>query len=226
MFYFLVYNDNTHSEHNARLLATVKKYGPEFKTVVFDKGDMDPAFVERHKAILTCPRGGGYWLWKPYIINEMLKRMNPGDVVFYLDSKYYFLEPFAALYSPYLNDHDILVWKNKPNGSSHYMKHWCKMDVVRKYGMRRAVFNRNAEDAWAGAIVLKKTARTERCVHDWLTMACVPENITDSKSVLPNWRGFKEHRHDQSLWSIVLHKNNVPLHFFENKYLQNVRQPF
>ena len=55
---------------------------------------------------------------------------------------------------------------------------------------------------------------------------CTYENITDVPSVSINSNEFREHRHDQSLLSIIIHKYNIPLHYFEKKYLQNIRSPY
>ena len=223
MLYFLVYNDNTHTKHIDKLLQSVKTYGPEFNVIVFNKTDMDPEFVNTHKRILECSRGGGYWLWKPYIIHETLQRVNTGDTVFYLDSSYYFIEPFADLYA---NVKDMLVWKNKPNEEVWLMKNWCKMHVIQKYQMGYKVFGDNAEDCWAGALVLKKTKNTMNYVREWLNMCCTYEDITDSLSKIDNTSFFREHRHDQSLLSIVIHKYGIHMRTFGKKYLQNARRPF
>jgi hypothetical protein len=125
-----------------------------------------------------------------------------------------------------MKNNDLLVWKNKPNGQLHYMKNWCKMHVINKYNMFDKVFNKNAEDCWAGAIVVKKTKNTTKYIQEWLDMSCIYEDITDVKSNIKNSNLFIEHRHDQSLLSIILHKYNIPTHFFEKKYLQNTREPF
>ena len=106
------------------------------------------------------------------------------------------------------------------------MKNWCKMHVIDKYNMFDKVFNENAEDCWAGALILKKTENTMKYIQEWLDMCCIYEDITDVKSIIKNDKLFIEHRHDQSLLSIILHKYNIQLHFFEKKYLQNVRDPF
>ena len=226
MLYFLVYNDNTHNQYLHELLQSVKIYGKQFEIIVFDKKDIDNAFIEKNKYILNCSRGGGYWLWKPYIINETLKKINDNDILFYLDSKYYFIEDFTNLYSEYMKNNDLLVWKNKPNGQVWYMKNWCKMDVINKYNMFDKIFNENAEDCWGGALVLKKNKNTIKYIQEWLDMSCIYEDITDTQSKMGNSDIFCEHRHDQSLLSIILYKYNIQMHFFENKYLQNVRYPF
>ena len=57
-------------------------------------------------------------------------------------------------------------------------------------------------------------------------MCCIYEDITDSSSKAKNSNLFREHRHDQSLLSILLHKNNIKMQYFEKKKLQNIRVPF
>jgi hypothetical protein len=226
MLYFLVYNDNTHLSYLQKLLESVKIYGKEFEIIIFEKKNIDCNFYKKNRAILNSKRGGGYWLWKPYIINETLKKINDNDILFYLDSKYYFIEDFSNLYSEYMKDNDFLIWKNKPNDRIWYMKNWCKMDVIYKYNMFDQVFNKNAEDCWAGAIMIKKNNNTVKYIQEWLNMCCIYTDITDSKSNIKNDSVFCEHRHDQSLLSIVLYKYNIPIQYFDTKYLQNVRLPF
>jgi len=208
------------------LLELVTTFGKEFEIVIFNKTDIDSEFMKNNMSILNCSRGGGYWLWKPYIITKTLEKINEGDVIFYLDSKYYFIEEFTQLYSDYIVNNDLLVWKNKPNEPIWFMKNWCKMDVLQKYNMIDKVFYENAVDCWGGALVVKKTADSVQYMDEWLKMCCIYEDITDSPSQLENSPIFREHRHDQSLLSIVLHKHNIQMQYFEKKYLQNVRCPY
>ena len=226
MKYFLVYNDNTHNHFLSDLLESVKKYGKDFEIIVFNKNDMDNEFVLNNKNILELDRGGGYWLWKPYIINETLKKINENDIVFYLDSKYYFMEDFTELYLNYMENNDLLVWKNKPNNPIWHMKNWCKIDVILKYDMSKKIFDENAEECWGGALVIKKNEHTIKYMKEWLDMCCIYEDITDAPSKVENSGLFCEHRHDQTLLSIILYKYNIPMQFFEKKYLQNVRTPY
>jgi hypothetical protein len=201
-------------------------YGKEFEIIIFNKSDIEKDFLENNKSILSLNKGGGYWLWKPYIIHNILSKINNNDILFYLDSKYYFLKDFNELYNEYISNNDILVWKNKPNEQSYLMKNYCKMDVIIKYDIYDKVFLENESDCWAGAIVVRKTTNSQSIMKEWLDMACIYENITDSPSIINNDKEFIEHRHDQSLLNVVLIKNNIQKQFFENNFLQNVRVPF
>ena len=223
MLYFLVYNDNTHVSALQKLLKSVETYGKQFQILVFDKNNIDPEFKNKYSNILNLRRGGGYWLWKPYIINEILKKINNNDIIFYLDANYYFVEEFTNIYENYMKNNELLVWGNKPNECEWYMKNWCKMDVIRKYNMYDEVFNKNKKDCWAGAIIVKKTDNTIKYIQEWLDRCCIYEDITDSPSKLPNHSEFRDHRHDQSLLSTILYKYNIETQIFEKRYLQNAR---
>jgi len=224
--YFLIYNDNTgkYDCDIKKLSDSVKKYS-DFEVIIYQKKDIDSPFVDKNKAILSQTRGGGYWLWKPYIINKTLKLLNEGDLLFYMDSSYYFYENFKDLYKYKLKD-DILIWKNKPNEESYFLKNWCKMDVIYNYNMYHSTFIENYEICWAGALLLKKSSKTEEIIDKWLKICCIENNITDIKSIRSNNSDFIDHRHDQSLLSVLLHQYNIPLNHFEKKFLQNKRYPY
>lgn len=227
MLFFLLYNDNDkYIDYIEKLRQSIIDYGNNVKIIIFEKKDIDSAFMEKNNDILTEPTGGGYWLWKPYIINETLMKLEENDILFYLDSNYYFTEDFTDLYSHFMLKNDILVWKNKPNEPVWFMKNWCKMDVILKYNMYEKVFVENVEDCWAGALVLKKNENTIGFIKEWLTMCCIYENITNSPSQNEDDLVFYEHRHDQSLLSILLHKYNINIQYFPTKYLQNGRCPY
>lgn len=226
MYYFLIYRDGTHDDYIEKLLESVRTFGKQFQIIEFQKTDIDSDFTLKHYNILSQQRGGGYWLWKPYAIFHTLQKLNENDILFYLDSKYYFTEEFAELYEPLLTKQDLIVWKNKPNEPIWYMRNWCKMDVIIRYDMYDKIFYKNAEDCWGGAMIIKKTLYTMDIIQSWLEMCGEFENITDSPSTIPNTHEFKEHRHDQSMLSIVLHKNNIPMPFFEKQYLQNCRSMY
>jgi hypothetical protein len=221
--YFLVYNDGTHINFLDPLLDSVRKYNKDFEIIVFNKEQIDCEFRSKNARILNEPRGGGYWLWKPYIINETLKTINDGDLLFYLDSKYYFMKDFTELYIKHMENRDVLVWKNKPNELDWLMSNWCKMSVLHKYGLCDRVFNEEINISWAGAIFLRKSKFSSDVINEWLQMCCVHEDISDSPSDITNSEKFIEHRHDQSLLSIVLFKYNICLEWFEKGILQNLR---
>jgi hypothetical protein len=209
--YFLLYDDETGRYNLQPLINSIKKY-TNFTIIIFKKSSIDKSFLEKHHDIFSQSRGGGYWLWKPYIIGKTLKTLDPGSILFYIDSSYTFSAPFDL---GHVEKNDIQIWKNKPNEPVYKMKEYCKMDVIDPN-------TSDMEMCWAGAIVLKNTLYSTNLIEEWLQL-CNIQTITDTPSILPNSPEFIEHRHDQSLLSVVLHRFNVELSFMPNTFLKNVR---
>jgi hypothetical protein len=230
--YILIYYDETNKYTNNinRLINSILKINKNhFQFIIFKKSLMNQlSFFNKYKHILEKERGCGYWLWKPFIINYVLendKSIKENDILIYIDSSYYFLEPLEELYNDKLKESDIIVWKNKPNESTNFMKHYCKPDVILKYNMKKLVYTKNCIEYWAGLIVLKNTNYSRKIMKEWLDMCCIEEDLTDTESKNININ-FIDHRHDQSLLSICLYKNNIKTYKMENKYIQNIRNPF
>ena len=224
--YLLIYDDDTNNfkSYIDSLILSVKKFDKSFEIIIFNKKDIDDNFMNNNKYILEQPKGGGYWLWKPYIINKTLLKIKDNDILFYIDSKYYFTDNFKELLKP-LSIYDLLIWRNKPNEESYYLKNWCKMDIINKYNIYNDVFTNNIEICWAGAIVIRKNDKNINIFGEWLNM-CSSNDITDFPSTIPNSPDFIDHRHDQSLLSILLFKYKINMYTFERRFLQNVRNPY
>ena len=55
----------------------MKGYGPE---------DLSEDFIEKYKDIFKHSRGGGYWIWRPYILRSAINDINDGEYLVYLDA--------------------------------------------------------------------------------------------------------------------------------------------
>lgn len=196
----VLYEDGSAKPALARLVQSVRAHSPAVRVAYVQKKEMKKEFVAAHARILETPRGGGLWLWKPYSVLFMLEAVNDGDTIVYLDSKYVFVAPVEKL----LVKGDFLVWKNKPGEPAYSHVKYCKQSVLAKYA------SGECEQAWAGLLVIRKTAQTLAMVREWLAMCCSYEDISDEFTG-PNHAGFVDHRHDQSLLTIVLAKHGVPL---------------
>ena len=83
-------------------------------------------FYKENQFLLDMERGGGYWVWKPYIILETLKKAQPEDIIFYLDSGDMIYDP-DTIFKEYvlrrIKNTDILL---RTGGFPHY--EWTKRD--------------------------------------------------------------------------------------------------
>lgn len=89
-----------------------KHFGKFDKVISYSPIDIDRSYYEMHKSILECERGGGYWLWKPYIINISLGLIDEGDYLFYCDAGAFFISSIDYIINE-MNKHqeDIAVFQ-------------------------------------------------------------------------------------------------------------------
>lgn len=52
---------------------------------VYTESDIDNKFKSQISDIWKLPKGGGYWSWKSWIINDYLDKIQDGDILIYMD---------------------------------------------------------------------------------------------------------------------------------------------
>tara|TARA_Y100000287_G_C14165083_1_gene326790 strand:+ start:231 stop:1010 length:780 start_codon:yes stop_codon:yes gene_type:complete len=184
----------------------------ETEDVFNDREFKEQLTNERFKQVATSNKGGGYWLWKPYIIHKHLSNLNEGDILVYSDAGCQItndtntINSFNEIFDKIKNSHTNMVLNKLPN--EYTEKHWTKGDVLDYYN----VYNKdNISDTLqleGGRIVLIKNKETMDIINQWWNTAKNrPELFDDSQSRLPNKDGFIDHRHDQSNISILCKLN-------------------
>ena len=176
----------------------VLEYGP---------GDLDPAFRRRNAAVLAQPRGAGYWIWKPYIIRDALRSIGDDEMLFYCDADMRFVAPLGPLRAEMRRDGiGVLGFR------THYVEHtWTKRDCFVLMDCDHARY-RDTPQVRAGFSAWRRTPFAVAFVEEWLRLVQDERLATDlpSRCGLPEHPTFREHRHDQSVLSLLCKKHGVP----------------
>lgn len=176
------------------------------RVVSYGPRDIDPAFYARNKKILSQERGNGYWLWKPYFIKKSLQLLKEGDFLFYSDSGAYFIgsiEPLMQICTE--TDQNII-----PFELMQVEKHWTKRDAFILMGCDSPEYT-DTRQRQGSFSLWRKSAFTERFIREFLRFAQDERVITDMDNTmgLPNYPGFTDHRHDQSIFSLLTKIHNL-----------------
>jgi hypothetical protein len=197
---------------------------------IYTMNDVDDYFKSKNTHILNLPRGSGYWIWKPYIILKKLLEIEEGDILCYNDSKYLWVKNIRQFEANVLSGKNIGVYKNKPNEPATIEKELTKFDALalmnikHENNFRNNVINTN--QVWAGFIILRKTFNPIRFVGEWLTYVQDQRIVTDSPSIFgPENTCFRDHRHDQSVLSLLCKKWGIFMHEMNKNDMINVRCP-
>jgi hypothetical protein len=186
--------------------ARVSKFFKKCKAYDY-KSLKDTDYFKKHsKFIKENKRGFGYWIWKPYIIWLNLLKMKEGDYLVYADSGCTInsegVERVKYYYS-LLERKDLICFEIK-----YDEKTWNKMDcVLNVLKYKNSQFNleniMESKQRTTSLFLLKKNNNTIKFINDWLNLSQNYQNLNDSKSENKNNISFKEHRHDQSIFSLL-----------------------
>ena len=185
--------------HNQRALTRSATGRGVDAVFVWGRSDLSPDFRQRHRKILDHSRGAGYWLWKPYVIREGLRRAGDGDIVIYMDSGITIRRPLWPLIE--LTDRSDLVLVQNLHANAPYVKRDCFVLT----GTDTPACHQ-ARQLDASVLLLKNTPANREFVETWLACCADERVLTDmpNECGLPNLFGFVEHRHDQAVLSVLL----------------------
>ena len=179
------------------------------QTILYTVKDLqeDTEFWCKHgNFIENNPRGYGYWLWKPYLIKKTMAQMKPGDVLLYLDCGCEIDNKKTQLIKKYFEIVRLDKIIGTETGWQEYM--WNKMDLI--YDMKlvnqKFLYSKQRQ---AGAIMFCVEEKTIKIVNLWYKICNNYHLIDDSPSIRKNIPGFKEHRHDQSIFSALTKIFNI-----------------
>ena len=200
---------------NEAMAYSLKRIGRQAKRLaIFDEVILyTPADVPdyvRESPLFACPRGAGYWCWKPALIYETLQRHEEGTVVVYVDAGCTLRKsPQWAEYLAQMDQYDTICFQyadsqpqwEKWGSNSSQIKYWSKataLDFIEQYFDDPNVGELN--QIMGGILFMK--GRENRLLQTWkelifsrpdLIMDPTPEELALQRPY------FAGHRHDQTL---------------------------
>lgn len=148
-------------------------------------------------------RGYGYWIWKPFLIFECLKKIQRNDILIYADAGYE-IDPTGLehlmMYLKLVHEHGLLGFE-----LNHQNHRWCKADTLNYFGLEKNLDFLNAKQREAGLLLFSANSLNVGFLSAWTELVTAQNYhlVDDSKSILPELKSFIEHRHDQSIFSIL-----------------------
>ena len=162
---------------------------------------------------LSQERGGGYWMWKPLIVYEELMKLNEDDILMYSDAGCTI--PNTSSIIDRLNEYVNIV-KNSEKGilafrNPHIESVWTKGDVFEHFNCLDNKDIYNTRQFTAGRLHIIRKCENSMNIYKlwWNTAKNYPKLFNDSESATPNFKNFKENRHDASVWSLICKTNGV-----------------
>jgi len=166
--------------------------------------DIDHDFREKNKYILEKGRGNGYWLWKPYFLYKTLKeKLDYGDYLIYSDAAIMYVD-LAQKLVDFLKEKKLDMYLHR---LPHLERQYTKRDAFILLGVDQPFYAETGQFN-AAFQIYRKTKFTEFFLAEYLYYAQDKRIITDDANELGvgNYDDFRDHRHDQSILSLLTKK--------------------
>lgn len=208
----LTFNSSNYKRGNKKLFdGTFSKYFDEI--INYDENDLDSYILNIVKEIFELTqwnRGFGYWIWKPYIISQELKKLKSGDILFYLDSHFNFNDEslIEQITEDLKKDKNGLFWGNDASSNdiewtTPYLVNAVETELNYKFSYDELM----QEHGDAGLLFIKKNRFTVNFFKKWFDIMIkhkleISDHYNSKAHELNN--NFKENRHDQSVFNLMV----------------------
>jgi hypothetical protein len=218
--YFLTFGNNKFKQSLQRIQHEAKQL-PFSKVIGYGEDDLKqiPEFWDKHSSFINAnERGYGYWLWKPFLTWYTLRTMNEGDILIYADSG-------STIYTNYDQFKEIVV-KARDSKSGivswtvgHIHSSWNKMDLLEHLNANHLL---HEIEYHATFFAIRASKETVELTRRWYEIGSNYHLIDDSPSITPNHSSFREHRHDQSIFSLLRHLHGTEVYRY-NTFINDSR---
>lgn len=179
---------------------------------LFTEKELGPDFLAENAHLLKpWVRGFGYWKWKPYLIYTQLQKMEEGDELYYIDAGCHWNVAGRERLLEYAEE-----LRANPLGIAAFElgkkcseRRYTKMDVIDYLGVSDNDSVLDSGQICGGHVFVVKKSTSQSFVESWYNATQNTHFIDDSPSVLPNFPEFREHRHEQSIFSIMCKLNGA-----------------
>lgn len=214
MTHLLTYSAENMSISARKCVDSARKHGAD-EVYQFGTVSVGVEFYESNKSILDAefavnyepsPRPcAGYWLYKPYFIDRVMRLADDNDIVIYLDAGVEVIENLNHIIR--VMDQDIFLFTN---GLQH--ADWCKANVMQAINGKQ--IEHEFQQVQASAMFLRVNDYTRKFVKEWLLWCQMPGMIDDSPSDIPNHPEFASHRYDQAILTCTAYKYGIRTHWW------------
>ncbi len=182
--------------------ANNSNYFDNFKC--YREEDIDDEFKKRFDSVWNNPRGGGYWIWKNYLILRKLNEIDDNDILVYIDAGCKLNTNNQAIknfnkYIDLVNNHwtGLLKFEDAHKEYKYTNKHTINF-FEKKFNIKLDDYV-NKNQLIGGILVIRKNKFSMDYFNNINKILNEDVDLFSDKYNLQN----EEHRHDQSISSLL-----------------------
>ena len=213
--WFFTYGDDNFKKTKIRIKKEAEESRFFDKIFVFGPEHLDKEFIEKTKPYILSARGGGFWLWKAYFLKHIFSQMNDGDYCFYMDAGCKINSSGQKRFFEYLEMLDstetgcVAFCMDGLYGDGHYLYEyrWTNDTALKYFNSDDSI--KNSFQLCGGILMFKKNEVSCKLIDEYCNIAIFRPDLFSDDYNNQSPSDFQEHRHDQSIFSILRKKYNV-----------------
>jgi hypothetical protein len=233
MIRFCTFGNIPQYQKSIDLILEEAKNSGYFNTAnIFTQKDLPEDYI---KFSALESRGFGYWIWKPYIIGQMMKHYPDNDIIIYADAGcgIFTNDNAKNIFNKWISDimtHNTHRIGFQMHGLPEY--EWTKRDLFDYMDCFNIDQIKNSGQYSASIQIYINTKENREFIDEMIRISKIDNYhyMTDDISRTPNASGFREHRHDQSIYSLMLKKHgcvSYASHWDRSEYpISTIRRKF
>ena len=202
--YFVSFADSKYAKTLARIRTEAIAMGVFDDIFCLSEAGLDDEFRAKHQEFIQAnPRGYGYWIWKGQVIKQALRQIPAGAILFYTDAGCSLNQKGI----PRLLEYCEMIEASPAHrlvfqlGEQFRERFWTKKYCLDFMGALKPEVM-NSPQIIGGIFGIKKGIRSQSFVDAYAANLLNYDLVSD-EAIVPNEPDFREHRHDQSVWSIM-----------------------
>ena len=215
--YLISYANNAKWYRSQYVLNTTAKGKGVDGVISYNPSNLDNDFKLRHQNFFgeapISSRGGGFWMWKAMILIQTMNLINEDDCVIYVDSGNAVINDLSYIFET-CQQNNIVFFDNRDGNyqrRTHWNKEWTKRDAFVLMDCDEQKYY-DAPQIDASYQVYKKCDYVKGFLEEYLKYSENENIISDLPNItLPNLPEYIDHRHDQSILSLMAVKYDIKL---------------
>jgi hypothetical protein len=207
---FITFGGPTSNYHNSvkRICQEAKNSNFFDEIEWFTETDLqnDKFFWDKHcNFFQNNRRGYGYWMWKSYLINKVLKKMEDNSILIYCDAGCEINDNGKQRLNEYI---DMLNSNKEQYGIISFQIEYKEIQYTKKAIFDHFQCSENQKNMFqcvGGILIIKKNAHSINIINEWSNNSFNYNLINDN--INNEDKFFIENRHDQSILSVLVNKH-------------------
>jgi hypothetical protein len=201
MICFLTYGDDKYTNSKKRIYQEAINSNFFDHITIYSRNDISKEFIEKTSPYIHDPRGGGFWLYKSFLLKKTFDMMSEGDFCVYADAgctiNPYGLERFEY-YQNLIQESGVLSFRMDGLNEEAYTSE----AIFKEFNVTDDSIRKSGQ-IMATILVFKKNEKSTKLINDYYNLAITKTNLFSDDCVTGNCVGFVDFRHDQSILSVM-----------------------